>query len=198
MQSHPPDGVSPPGMSDRFPADQEPFDPVIERLLAERARSHRAPAGLADRITRASVSSVVPPTYSMHAPLAQHALPATHATSANRAATSPSDVAVARLRRFALAASLALLAGVAVVAVLSDRAPHEGDSGAAQFAGVPDPAAGLTDSEPVLVSLLAGSEVDPAGADEHPAEAILRMRDASFADMQSEVLLVVSAGVGTR
>lgn len=175
MQSHPPDGVSPPGMSDRFPADQESVDPVIERLLAERARSHRAPEGLADRIARATVSSIVPPTYSMRSP---------HA--------------VARLRRFAIAASIALLAGVAMVAVFSDRAPREGESGAAQLAGVPDPAAGLTDSEPVLVSLLAGSEIDPAGADEHPAEAILRMRDASFSELQGEVLLVVSAGVGTR
>lgn len=175
MQSHPPDGVSPHGMSERFPADQESVDPVIERMLVEHARSHRAPAGLADRITRATASSIVPATYSMRSP---------HA--------------VARLRRFAIAASLALLAGVAIVAVFSDRAPRDTAADAMQLAGVPDPSAGLTDSEPVLVSLLAGSEVDPAGADEHPAEAILRMRDASFADMQSEVLLVVSAGVGTR
>ncbi len=198
MQSHPPDGVSPPGMSDRFPADQESVDPVIERMLAERARNHRAPAGLADRITRATASSLVPATYSMHASPMQRAAHEIHATAANRAAASRADVAVARLRRFALAASLALLAGVAMVAVFTDRAPRDTAADATQLAGVPDPSAGLTDSEPVLVSLLAGSEVDPAGADEHPAEAILRMRDASFSELQGEVLLVVSAGVGTR
>lgn len=173
-------------MSDQFPADQESVDPVIERLLSERARVHRAPAGLADRIVRATASSIVPPTYSMRSSGAQH-------MRAERA-----GVAAARLRRFAIAASLALLAGVSVVAVLSSRPVRDPSADAVQIAAVPDPAAGLTDSEPVLVSLLAGSEVDPAGADEHPAEAILRMRDASFADMHGEVLLVVSAGVGTR
>ena len=162
-------------MSDQFPADQESVDPVIERLLSERARSHRAPSGLADRIVRATGSAIVPPTYSMHG-----------------------SHAVARLRRFAVAASLALLAGVAMVAVFTDRTPRDTAADATQLAGVPDPSAGLTDSEPVLVSLLAGSEVDPAGADEHPAEAILRMRDASFSELQGEVLMVVSAGVGTR
>lgn len=192
MQSQPPDRVSPPGMSDPFPADHESVDPVIDRLLSERARGHRAPAGLSDRVTRASASLIVPPTYSMRD---SHA---THATSANRAAASRADVAVARLRRFAIAASLAILAGVAAVAVLSNRAPLDTGAGATALAGVPDPSAGLTDSEPVLVSLLAGSEVDPAGADEHAAEAILRMRDASFSELQGEVLMVVSAGVGTR
>ena len=186
MQSQPPDGVSHPGMSDHLPADQESADPVIERLLSERARSHRAPAELAGRIVRATSPAIMPPTYAMRAPGAHHA-------GADRA-----TVAVARLRRFAIAASLALLAGIAAVALFSDRAPRDKAADATELAGVPDPSAGLTDSEPVLVSLLAGSEVDPAGADEHPAEAILRMRDASFTDMQGEVLLVVSAGVGTR
>lgn len=186
MQSQPPDGVSPPGMSDRFPADQESVDPVIERLLSERARSHCASPELVGRIVRATAPAVVPPTYSMRSSGAQHAR-AGHA-----------EVAVARLRRFAVAASIALLAGVAIVAVFTDRAPRDTATDATQLAGVPDPSAGLTDSEPVLVSLLAGSEVDPAGADEHPAEAILRMRDASFSELQGEVLLVVSAGVGIR
>lgn len=186
MQSPRPEDVPPPGMSDRFPADQESVDPVIERLLSERARAHRASPELVGRIVRATAPAMVPPTYSMRSSGAPHA-------RAGRA-----EVAVARLRRFAIAASLALLAGVAVVAVFTDRAPRDTTAGATQLAGVPDPAAGLTDSEPVLVSLLAGSEVDPAGADEHPAEAILRMRDASFSELQGEVLLVVSAGVGTR
>jgi hypothetical protein len=173
-------------MIDPLPADQESVDPVIERLLAERARAHRAPAELAGRIVRATSPSVVPPTYSMQAAVLQHA------------GAGSADVASARLRRFALAASLALLAGVAFLAVISNRPSRDTSPGVAELAGVPDPAAGLTDSEPVLVSLLAGSEVDPAGADEHPAEAILRMRDASFTELQGEVLLVVSASVGTR
>jgi hypothetical protein len=186
VQSMPPDGVSPPGMSDHLPADQESVDPAIERLLSERARMHRAPSGLADRIVRATASSIAPPTYSMRS------------SAVPRVVAGRADVAVTRLRRFALAASLALLAGVAIVAVFSDRARRDMQADAIQVAGVPDPSAGLTDSEPVLVSLLAGSGVDPAGADEHPAEAILRMRDASFADMHGEVLLVVSAGIGAR
>lgn len=173
-------------MSDQFPADQESVDPVIERLLSERARAHRAPSELVGRVVRATSSAVVPPTYAIRTSARQQ-------VGAGRA-----DVAAARLRRFAVAASLALLAGVSVVAVLSSRPSRDTSADAAQLAAGPDPAAGLTDSEPVLVSLLAGSEVDPAGADEHPAEAILRMRDASFADMQGEVLLVMSAGVGTR
>lgn len=186
MQSQPPDNVSPPGMSDPLPADQEYTDPVIERLLAAHAQRHRAPAGLAGRVVRATAPSIVAPTYSMRSP------------SLARAGAGRVDAAATRLRRFALAASLALLAGVAFLAVLSSRPSREPTAGMADLAGVPDPAAGLTDSEPVLVSLLAGSEVDPAGADEHPAEAILRMRDASFSELQGEVLLVVSAGVGTR
>jgi hypothetical protein len=186
MQSQPPDHVPPPGMSDPLPADQEYTDPVIERLLAERARAHRAPAELAGRIVRATSPSVVPPTYSMQAAVLQHA-------GAGRA-----NVASVRLRRFALAASIALLVGVSFLAVISNRPARDTAPGATELAGVPDPAAGLTDSEPVLVSLLAGSEIDPAGADEHPAEAILRMRDASFSELQGEVLLMVSAGVGTR
>ena len=186
MQSHPPDSVSPPGMSDLPPAEQDSVDPVIERLLAERARAYRAPEGLAGRIVRATAPAIVPPTYSIGAGTLQHRL------------AGRTDVAAARLRRFAVAASLALLAGVAILAVFTGRTPRDATSGATQLAGVPDPSAGLTDSEPVLVSLLAGSEVDPAGADEHPAEAILRMRDASFSELQGEVLLVVSAGVGTR
>lgn len=198
MQSRPPDGVPPSGMSDRFPADQESVDPVIERMLSERAHAHRAPAGLADRITRATAASIVPPTYSMRSSGVPH-VAADRADVAGRThVAGRADVAVARLRRFALAASLALLAGVAIVAVFSDRTVRDGAPDSMQLAGVPDPSAGLTESEPVLVSLLAGSDVDPAGADQHPAEAILRMRDASFADMQGEVLLVVSAGLGTR
>jgi hypothetical protein len=186
MQSDPQDGVSPHGMSDLLPVDQESVDPVIERMLAERARSHRAPSGLANRVTIATLPSIVPPIYSLDA------------ARLASAGAAQRDAAAVRLRRFAVAASLALLAGVAAVAVFTGRAPRDMNDGATQLAAVPDPAAGLTDSEPVLVSLLAGSEIDPAGADEHPAEAILRMRDASFADMQGEVLLVVSAGAGTR
>jgi len=173
-------------MSDHLPADQESVDPVIERLLSERARAHSAPADLAGRIVRATAPSIVPPTYAMQT-----------ATLRDMRASRAGAAAV-RLRRFAVAASLALLAGVAILAVFTSRAPRDTNAGATQLAGVPDPAAGLTDSEPVLVSLIAGSEVDPAGADEHPAEAILRMRDASFSELQGEVLLVVSAGVGTR
>lgn len=188
MQSPPPEDVSPPGMSDQVPHGQESVDPLMERLLSERALRHRAPEGLAERIARATAPAIVPPTYAVHsgAPHRTH-------VSGHRA-----DVAAARLRRFALAASLALLAGVAFLAVVSNRAPRDTSAGVAELAGAPDPAAGLTDSEPVLVSLLAGSDVDPAGADEHPAEAILRMRDASFSELQGEVLLVVSAGVGIR
>ena len=92
----------------------------------------------------------------------------------------------------------AFLAGAVMVAVLSSRTVKDVTSGSTLVVVAPDPSAGLTDSEPVLVSLLAGSDVDPAGADQHPAEAVLRVRDASFAELQSEVLLVVSAGVGTR
>lgn len=173
-------------MSEPFPADQDSVDPVIERMLAARTQAHRAPEGLADRIVRATGSAIVPPTYSLHSSATRHAGP------------GRADVAVARLRRFAVAASLALLAGVAAIMLVPDRGSRDVPAEAAQVAGVPDPAAGLTESEPVLVSLLAGSEVDPAGADEHPAEPILRMRDASFATLQGEVLMVVSAGVGIR
>ena len=185
MQSDRPEDVSPPGMSDHFPADQESADPVIDRLLSERARTHRAPAELAGRIVRATSPLIAPPTYSMRSRVGQD--------SAGR-----SEVAAARLRRFAIAASLAFLAGAVMVAVLSSRTVKDVTSGSPLVAAAPDPSAGLTDSEPVLVSLLAGSDVDPAGADQHPAEAVLRVRDASFAELQSEVLLVVSAGVGTR
>ena len=173
-------------MSDEFPADSKPVDPVIERMLSARARMHRAPEGLSDRIVRATAPSIAPPTYALRP------------SGSRESGLARTDAAAARLRRFALAASLALLAGVAVMMVLPDRGSRSESDGLAQGAGVPDPGAGLTDSEPVLVSLLAGSDVDPAGADEHPAEAILRVHDASFAELQGEVLMVVSAGVGTR
>lgn len=146
-------------------------DPVIDRMLHERAARLHAPAGMVERIV-ARTTPLAPQTYAM-----------------------PVGAAHARLRRFALAAGLAVAAGISVMAILSSRSGR----GAIELADAqPDPSAGLTSSEPVLVSLLAGSETDPAGADEHPAEAILRVRDASFADMQGEVLMVVSAGVGSR
>lgn len=167
MQSHPDPLVSPHGMHD----DPAPADPVIERLLRERAGRFGAPAGMVDRIVARS-TPIVPQSFPM-----------------------PVAAGRARLQRFALAAGLAIAAGVSVVAILSSGTGRVAvDIADAQ----PDPSAGLTPSEPVLVSLLAGSETDPAGADEHPAEAILRVRDASFADMQGEVLMVVSAGAGSH
>ena len=150
-------------------------DDAVVRLLVARAESMRQHDLLADRVFRASVRALPAPSDAL--PFAS----ASRRSSSSEAWRWGAGVAVA--------ASMvaALFVGVTTQ---SARSGH-GVSVADRF-GV--------ESEPVLVALIAGSELveheSPSASELLAAEAmpILRSRDASFRDLDSEVRLVIAGG----
>ena len=156
-----------------------PADAELHSLLNARGQRMRDCSGMSERVTRATLPMIV--------------------SGVNSSGKSFNFIA-ARERRirwrvgFAVAASL-----VAAFVIVNLPTKRTGIDAASDVVASTDQ--GGTGSEPVLVSLLGGSEMISADGtsefiiDEANAMPILRTRDASFGDLNSEVNLILASAL---
>lgn len=161
-----------------------PADAELHSLLNARGQRMRDCSGMSERVTRATLPIIVS---------------GVNASGVNASGKSFNFIA-ARERRipwrvgFAVAASL-----VAAFVIVILPTKRTGIDAASDVVASTDQ--GGTGSEPVLVSLLAGSEIISADGtsefviDEASAMPILRTRDASFGDLNSEVNLILASAL---
>ena len=156
-----------------------PADAELHSLLNARGQRMRDCSGMSERVTRATLPMI---------------------TSGVNASEKSFNFIAARERRirwrvgFAVAASL-----VAAFVIANLPANRNGIDATSDTVASTDQ--GGTVAEPVLVSLLAGSEIISADGtsefiiDEASAMPILRTRDASFGDLNSEVNLILASAL---
>ena len=156
-----------------------PADAELHSLLNARGQRMRDCSGMSERVTRATLPII--------------------ASGMNTSGKSFNFIA-ARERRirwrvgFAVAASL-----VAAFVIVNLPSKRTGIDAASDVVASTDQ--GGTGSEPVLVSLLGGSEIISSDGisefiiDEANAMPILRTRDASFGDLNSEVNLILASAL---
>jgi hypothetical protein len=156
-----------------------PADAELHSLLNARGQRMRDCSGMSERVTRATLPMI---------------------GSGLNASGKSFNFISARERRirwrvgFAVAASL-----VAAFVIVILPTKRTGIDAASDVVASTDQ--GGTGSEPVLVSLLAGSEIISADGtsefviDEASAMPILRTRDASFGDLNSEVNLILASAL---
>lgn len=156
-----------------------PADAELHSLLNARGQRMRDCSGMSERVTRATLPMI--------------------ASGVNTSGKSFNFIA-ARERRirwrvgFAVAASL-----VAAFVIVNLPTKRTGIDAASDVVASTDQ--GGTGSEPVLVSLLGGSEIISSDGisefiiDEANAMPILRTRDASFGDLNSEVNLILASAL---
>ncbi len=161
-----------------------PADAELHSLLNARGQRMRDWSGMSERVTRATLPMITS---------------GVNASGVNASEKSFNFIA-ARERRirwrvgFAVAASL-------VAAFLIANLPANRNGIDATSDTVASTDQGGTVAEPVLVSLLAGSEIISADGtsefiiDEASAMPILRTRDASFGDLNSEVNLILASAL---
>ena len=163
-----------------------PADAELHSLLNARGQRMRDCSGMSERVTRATLPMIVS---------------GVNVSGVNSSGKSFNFIA-ARERRirwrvgFAVAASL-----VAAFVIANLTANRNGSEAAPTLDVVLSTDQGGTVAEPVLVSLLAGSEIISADGtsefiiDEASAIPILRTRDASFGDLNSEVNLILASAL---
>lgn len=163
-----------------------PADAELHSLLNARGLRMRDCSGMSERVTRATLPMITS---------------GVNASGVNASEKSFNFIA-ARERRirwrvgFAVAASL-----VAAFVIANLPANRNGSEAAPTSDTVASTDQGGTVAEPVLVSLLAGSEIISADGtsefiiDEASAMPILRTRDASFGDLNSEVNLILASAL---
>jgi hypothetical protein len=156
-----------------------PADAELHSLLNARGQRMRDCSGMSERLTRATLPMI--------------------GSGLNASGKSFNFIA-ARERRirwrvgFAVAASL-----VAAFVIVNLPTKRTGIDSASDVVASTDQ--GGTGSEPVLVSLLGGSEIISSDGisefiiDEANAMPILRTRDASFGDLNSEVNLILASAL---
>ena len=156
-----------------------PADAELHSLLNARGQRMRDCSGMSERVTRATLPMI---------------------TSGVNASGKSFNFIAARERRirwrvgFAVAASL-----VAAFVIVNLPSKRTGIDAASDVVASTDQ--GGTGSEPVLVSLLGGSEIISSDGtsefiiDEASAMPILRTRDASFGDLNSEVNLILASAL---
>ena len=161
-----------------------PADAELHSLLNARGQRMRDCSGMSERVTRATLPMIVS---------------GVNVSGVNSSGKSFNFIA-ARERRirwrvgFAVAASL-----VAAFVIVNLPTKRTGIDAASDVVASTDQ--GGTGSEPVLVSLLGGSEMISADGtsefiiDEANAMPILRTRDASFGDLNSEVNLILASAL---
>ena len=166
-----------------------PADAELHSLLNARGLRMRDCSGMSERVTRATLPMI---TSGVNAS-------GVNASGVNASEKSFNFIA-ARERRirwrvgFAVAASL-----VAAFVIANLPANRNGIDATSDTVASTDQ--GGTVAEPVLVSLLAGSEIISADGtsefiiDEASAMPILRTRDASFGDLNSEVNLILASAL---
>jgi len=161
-----------------------PADAELHSLLNARGQRMRDRSGMSQRVTRATLPMI-----------------ASGVTASNMNTSVKSfNFIAARERRirwrvgFAVAASL-----VAAFVIVNLPTKRTGIDTASDVVASTDQ--GGTGSEPVLVSLLGGSEIISSDGtsefiiDEANAIPILRTRDASFGDINSEVNLILASAL---
>ena len=161
-----------------------PADAELHSLLNARGLRMRDCSGMSERVTRATLPMITS---------------GVNASGVNASEKSFNFIA-ARERRirwrvgFTVAASL-----VAAFVIANLPANRNGIDATSDTVASTDQ--GGTVAEPVLVSLLAGSEIISADGtsefiiDEASAMPILRTRDASFGDLNSEVNLILASAL---
>ena len=161
-----------------------PADAELHSLLNARGQRMRDCSGMSERVTRATLPMIVS---------------GVNVSGVNSSGKSFNFIA-ARERRirwrvgFAVAASL-----VAAFVIVNLPTNRTGIDAASDVVASTDQ--GGTGSEPVLVSLLGGSEIISSDGtsefiiDEANAMPILRTRDASFGDLNSEVNLILASAL---
>ena len=168
-----------------------PADAELHSLLNARGQRMRDCSGMSERVTRATLPMIVSGVN----------VSGVNVSGVNSSGKSFNFIA-ARERRirwrvgFAVAASL-----VAAFVIANLTANRNGSEAAPTLDVVLSTDQGGTVAEPVLVSLLAGSEIISADGtsefiiDEASAIPILRTRDASFGDLNSEVNLILASAL---
>ena len=163
-----------------------PADAELHSLLNARGQRMRDCSGMSERVTRATLPMIVS---------------GVNVSGVNSSGKSFNFIA-ARERRirwrvgFAVAASL-----VAAFVIATFPTNRIGSEATLTPDIVLSTDQGGTVAEPVLVSLLAGSEIISADGtsefiiDEASAIPILRTRDASFGDLNSEVNLILASAL---
>jgi len=166
-----------------------PADAELYSLLNARGQRMRDCSGLSQRVTRATLPMITSGVLTS----------SVNASGMNTSGKSFNFIA-ARERRirwrvgFAVAASL-----VAAFVIVNLPTKRSGIDTASDVVASTDQ--GGTGSEPVLVSLLGGSEIISSDGisefiiDEANAMPILRTRDASFGDLNSEVNLILASAL---
>ena len=166
-----------------------PADAELHSLLNARGQRMRDCSGMSERVTRATLPMIASGVNASRV----------NASGINSSGKSFNFIA-ARERRirwrvgFAVAASL-----VAAFVIVNLPTNRTGIDAASDVVASTDQ--GGTGSEPVLVSLLGGSEMISADGtsefiiDEANAMPILRTRDASFGDLNSEVNLILASAL---
>ncbi|MFZ4643046.1 MAG: hypothetical protein ACOYMU_06820 [Phycisphaerales bacterium] len=163
-----------------------PADAELHSLLNARGQRMRDCSGMSERVTRATL------------PIIASGL---NASGVNASGKSFNFIA-ARERRIRWRVGFAVAASLVAAFVISTFPTNRIGS---EATSTPDIVLstdqGGTVAEPVLVSLLAGSEVISADGtsefviDEASAIPILRTRDASFGDLNSEVNLILASAL---
>ena len=166
-----------------------PADAELHSLLNARGQRMRDCSGLSQRVTRATLPMITSGVLTS----------GVNASGMNTSGKSFNFIA-ARERRirwrvgFSVAASL-----VAAFVIVNLPTNRSGIDAASDVVASTDQ--GGTGSEPVLVSLLGGSEIISSDGisefiiDEANAMPILRTRDASFGDLNSEVNLILASAL---
>ncbi len=166
-----------------------PAEAELHSLLNARGQRMRDRSGMTDRVIRATLPLLACENY------------ASGKSASGKSASEKSfRFIAARERRirwgvgFAVAASL-----VAAFVIVNMPANRTGIDATSDTVASTDQ--GGTVAEPVLVSLLAGSEIISSDGtsefviDEGSAMPILRTRDASFGDLNSEVNLILASAL---
>ena len=168
-----------------------PADAELHSMLNARGQLMRDCSGMSERVTRATLPMIASGVIAS----------GVNASGLNASGKSFNFIAV-RERRirwrvgFAVAASL-----VAAFVIANLTANRNGNEAAPTLDVVLSTDQGGTVAEPVLVSLLAGSEMISSDGtsefiiDEARAMPILRTRDASFGDLNSEVNLILASAL---
>ena len=161
-----------------------PADAELHSLLNARGQRMRDCSGMSERVTRATLPMIVS---------------GVNVSGVNSSGKSFNFIA-ARERRIRLRVGFAVAASlVAAFVIVNLPTKRTGIDAASDVVASTDQ--GGTGSEPVLVSLLGGSEMISADGtsefiiDEANAMPILRTRDASFGDLNSEVNLILASAL---
>ena len=166
-----------------------PAETELQSLLNARGQRMRDRSGMAERVNRATLPIITSGVLAS----------GVNASGMNTSGKSFNFIA-ARERRirwrvgFSVAASL-----VAAFVIVNLPTNRSGIDAASDVVASTDQ--GGTGSEPVLVSLLGGSEIISSDGisefiiDEANAMPILRTRDASFGDLNSEVNLILASAL---